>query len=82
MLRERGVESADELAPADKIHNARLKLRDLRKPDVGKAVWSKFNQPKKNTLWYYRQLSSAFGRRLPGQLASELGEIVAALEAD
>lgn len=67
---------------ADKIHNARSILRDLRKPDVGQAVWSKFNQPKKDTLWYYRELASAFGRQLPGQLASELGEIVDALEAD
>src|SRR5947209_5792410 len=31
---------------SDKVHNARSILRDLRKPDVGEQVWSRFSNPK------------------------------------
>jgi (p)ppGpp synthase/HD superfamily hydrolase len=65
---------------ADKIHNARSILRDLRKPDVGAAVWGRFKSSKEDTLWHYRELARAFAEYLPGQLAQELGEIVDALE--
>jgi (p)ppGpp synthase/HD superfamily hydrolase len=63
---------------SDKIHNARSILRDLRK--FGPAVWARFNSPKEETLRYYRELANAFQRRLPGQLADELLEIVIVLE--
>src|SRR5262249_4220269 len=65
---------------SDKVHNARSILRDLRKPDIGSAVWSRFKQPKEDTLWYYRELANAFAQLLPGQLAEELMEIVIVLE--
>jgi (p)ppGpp synthase/HD superfamily hydrolase len=65
---------------ADKVHNARAILRDLRKPDVGEGIWSRFSQPREKTLWYYRKLAAVFCKRLPGQLADELHEIVEALE--
>ena len=32
---------------SDKVHNARSILRDLRKPEIGPAVWERFNKPKK-----------------------------------
>jgi (p)ppGpp synthase/HD superfamily hydrolase len=64
---------------ADKVHNARAILRDLRKPEVGAAVWGRFKASKADTLWHYRELATAFMKRLPGQLADELGEIVDAL---
>jgi (p)ppGpp synthase/HD superfamily hydrolase len=64
---------------ADKVHNARSILRDLRKPEVGEAVWGRFKGSKADTLAHYRQLARAFGEYLPGQLAEELGEIVDAL---
>jgi (p)ppGpp synthase/HD superfamily hydrolase len=67
---------------ADKIHNARSILRDLRKPEVGEAVWSRFKSSKKDTLWHYRALAQAFMQHLPGQLADELGEIVDLLEKE
>jgi hypothetical protein len=54
---------------SDKVHNARSILRDLRKPDIGSAVWGRFKQPKEDTLWYYRELANAFALLLPGQLA-------------
>ena len=66
---------------SDKIHNARSILRDLRKPEVGAKVWERFNKPKSDTLWYYRGLADAFQKFLPGQLASELDEIVLVLES-
>jgi (p)ppGpp synthase/HD superfamily hydrolase len=49
---------------ADKVHNARSILRDLRKWDVGDKIWSRFSQPKERTLWYYRSLADMFRKRL------------------
>jgi (p)ppGpp synthase/HD superfamily hydrolase len=65
---------------SDKTHNARSILRDLRRPEIGSAVWNRFSRPKEDTLWYYRELASAFQKLLPGQLADELMEIVIVLE--
>src|ERR1700687_5942223 len=41
---------------SDKVHNARSILRDLRKPEIGGAIWDRFNNPKRDTLWYYREV--------------------------
>ena len=68
------------IALSDKVHNARSILRDLRKPEVGTAVFSRFNRPREDTLWYYRELANAFQQLSPGQLAEELMEIVIVLE--
>jgi hypothetical protein len=67
---------------ADKVHNARAILRDLRKSDVGEKIWSRFSQPKEQTLWYYCSLAKVFRKQLPGQLSDELREIVKVLEAE
>ena len=67
---------------ADKVHNARAILRDLRKPEVGERIWSRFSQPRDQTLWYYRSLADTFREVLPGQLADELNEIVSVLATD
>jgi GTP pyrophosphokinase len=76
--------SADEdilrVSLADKVHNARAILRDLRKPEVGEKIWTRFSQPKKHTLWYYRSLAEKFCKALPGQLSNELREIVDVLD--
>ena len=66
---------------ADKVHNARAILRDLRKPEIGEKIWTRFSQPKERTLWYYRSLANRFRELLPGQLADEFHEIVQVLEA-
>lgn len=80
------MQKADEdilrVSLADKVHNARSILRDLRKPDVGEKIWSRFSQEKGLTLWYYRSLANIFRKRLPGQLSDELHEIVEVLEAE
>ena len=70
---------------SDKIHNARSILRDLRQPEIGKAVWDRFKNSRKDTLWYYRELAKSFQKRLKDQsakmqLAYELSEIVDVLE--
>jgi (p)ppGpp synthase/HD superfamily hydrolase len=78
------LRTADEdilrVSLADKVHNARAILRDLRKPDIGEKIWVRFSQPRERTLWYYRSLADRFRERLPGQLSNELSEIVAVLE--
>lgn len=66
---------------ADKIHNSRSILRDLRKPEIGSAVWDRFSKPKRDTLWYYEGLAKAFQEHLPGQ-ADELKEIVDVLKQE
>ncbi len=66
---------------SDKVHNARSILRDLRKPEIGETIWDRFNNPKSDTLWYYREAANAFVKYLPGQLATELRDIVDVLEA-
>jgi (p)ppGpp synthase/HD superfamily hydrolase len=67
---------------ADKIHNARSILRDLRTPAIGEGVFDRFSVPRDTTLWYYRSLADIFCARLPGQLSNELSEIIDAIEAD
>jgi (p)ppGpp synthase/HD superfamily hydrolase len=79
------LRTADEdilwVSLADKVHNARTILRDLRKPDIGEKVWARFSVPTKQTLWYYHSLADIFCKRLPSQLANELREIVEVLES-
>jgi (p)ppGpp synthase/HD superfamily hydrolase len=64
---------------ADKVHNARSILRDIRRETNPASVWNRFSQPKEKTIWYYQELAGAFQRLLPGQLADELAEIVQTL---
>jgi len=61
---------------ADKTHNARSILRDLRKSEVGRAIWKRFSHSRDDQLWYYRALAAVFREKLPGQLAEELAELV------
>ena len=65
---------------SDKVHNARSILRDLRKPEIGEAIWNRFSNSKRDTLWYYREIANAFVKNLPGQLSNELCDIVDVLE--
>ena len=59
---------------ADKLHNARAIVADLRV--VGTAVFDRFSGGRDGTLWYYEALAEVFGRRGPRDLAAELGRIV------
>lgn len=79
------------VALADKVHNARTVLRDLRTPGIGAKIWSRFSVPKERTLWYYRSLADTLNHAIHRkhaarlgnlkQLAKELDDIVCLLEA-
>jgi (p)ppGpp synthase/HD superfamily hydrolase len=67
------------VACADKVHNVRSTIADLRVH--GDATWRKFGSSVEQQLWYYRTLSELFVRRLPGPLSAELDRLVAELPA-
>lgn len=64
---------------ADKLHNARSILRDLR-INGENNTWSKFNGGKDGTLWYYRTLVSTFKRFADSYLIDELERVVNRIE--
>jgi GTP pyrophosphokinase len=68
------------VSAADKVHNARSILSDLR--DHGDCVWDRFQTGKLGTLWYYRALADTFARTGPPRLASALNEAMTAIEAE
>jgi (p)ppGpp synthase/HD superfamily hydrolase len=59
---------------ADKLHNARAILNDLR--ICGDELWGRFTGGKKGTIWYYRSLASAFHEKLGNSLSVELERTV------
>ena len=60
---------------ADKVHNARAIVTDLR--EHGDALWRRFNERDPTAqLWYYRWLADVFRVRAPGPLAIELARAV------
>jgi len=63
---------------ADKLHNARAIVTDLR--THGPGMLARFNAPAGGTGWYYRALAEVFGRRLPGPMARELGLVVVEMD--
>lgn len=64
---------------ADKIHNARSLLMELRRN--GPAAFEMFHGGKEGTLWYYRRLVDLFRRRTPGLWAEELASVVEQIES-
>jgi nitroreductase len=67
------------VAAADKLHNARSTLADLRRD--GERVWARFTSGREGQLWFYEGAAAVIERRLPGPLARELAETVADLRA-
>jgi GTP pyrophosphokinase len=63
---------------ADKVYNARVTLRDIRRE--GESIWERFNGGKEGALWYYRQLINEFGKHGSRDLLQELIRIVDQLE--
>ena len=76
------LEDADPKAllvsAADKLHNSRSILADLRKDGV--ETFERFRGKRDGTLWYYRSLVSILSRRLPGSLVDELALVVSEME--
>ncbi len=67
------------VSAADKLHNARSIVKDLR--EVGRAVWARFKGDEDGTLWYYNSLVEIFTKRGEHQmLVDELTRTVAELQ--
>lgn len=59
---------------ADKLHNARAIVADLR--IHGYALWQRFNGGREGSLWYYQALSGRFQQLGPNVMAGELARVV------
>jgi len=69
------------VAAADKLHNARSILADLR--DHGPDMWSRFNAAGDEQAWYYRELVRVLDTRHRDSVVTrELGRVVAELTAE
>lgn len=62
---------------ADKVHNARSILFDLRAS--GSSVWMRFTGGQDGSLWYYEELARFFAAAMAGPLADELSRTTAAM---
>jgi GTP pyrophosphokinase len=74
------------ISAADKLHNLRTILTELRDPAVGTTVFERFRAGRDGTAWYYRSLAAIFRavadeepdegfRRLVGELERAVGEL-------
>ena len=77
--------SARLVSAADKLHNARAIVLDLRV--LGATLWDRFAGGRDGTLWYYRSLVEAMraprtssGGGPPAALLDELGRTVGEME--
>ena len=59
---------------ADKLHNARAILIDLR--CVGEELWERFSADRDSVVWYYGALATEFTRLGAGPMADELERVV------
>lgn len=62
---------------ADKLHNARSMLRDLRQQ--GTSTWDRFTGGRDGSVWFAQESARIIGERLPGAIADELADTVADL---
>lgn len=58
------------VSAADKLHNVRSIIRDLR--EHGDEVWERFQGKREGTLWYYEAVADALSRRYRSPLTREL----------
>lgn len=71
-----GDEAALRVSLADKVHNVRAIVADVR--ESGGDVFARFNGKRDGTLWYYAALVDAF-RGFPNRMVGELERTVAEL---
>lgn len=67
------------VSSADKLHNARAILADLRV--MGDTLFDRFSGGKDGTLWYYRKLVKAFRQAGGTPLVDELDRVVSEIES-
>jgi (p)ppGpp synthase/HD superfamily hydrolase len=60
-LRLHATDDALVVVVADKLHNARSLVDELRRD--GARVWTRFNAGRDEQLWYYRALAEVFSAR-------------------
>ena len=81
---ERNVEAC-LVSAADKLHNARAILHDLRAASDPQSVWGRFKAPRDAQGWYFGRLERALGERLAAhdgrEIAMELGHALDAIAA-
>jgi (p)ppGpp synthase/HD superfamily hydrolase len=70
--------SVQLVSAADKLHNARSILADVRV--VGEELWSRFTGGKEGTLWYYRALAEAYTADEASPVVEELNRVVREIE--
>jgi (p)ppGpp synthase/HD superfamily hydrolase len=74
-------EASLRVANADKLHNARSILADLRLQ--GDTVWERFSAHREDQLWYMGELARLFSTRRAGSvLASELARVFSDLDEE
>jgi (p)ppGpp synthase/HD superfamily hydrolase len=71
-------ESVLLVATADKLHNARSMLADHR--ILGDALWSRFNAPREQQLWYLQSVVELVRGRVPPAMLAELEQVVEQLQ--
>ncbi len=67
------------VSAADKLHNTRSILADLR--SLGDELWDRFTGGKEGTLWYYRALVEAYAGAGVNPIVEELDRVVREIEA-
>jgi (p)ppGpp synthase/HD superfamily hydrolase len=67
------------VSAADKLHNARSILADLR--SLGDDLWDRFTGGKEGTLWPYRALVEAYEAAGANPVVEELDRVVREIEA-
>jgi (p)ppGpp synthase/HD superfamily hydrolase len=78
-VRKSTNESALRVSAADKLHNARATLGDLRETD---GVWPPHNACAHQSLWYYQAISDVITTQLPqSRTGVELARVVTELYA-
>ena len=68
------------VAAADKLHNARSILTDLR--EHGPGIWDRFHAGPDDQRWYYESVLAVLRERHDGVTTRELGRVVEALVAE
>ncbi len=71
-------ESVRLVSAADKLHNARAILADLR--TLGDELWGRFKGGKDGTLWYYREILGVFRAAGTNAIVEELALVVGEIE--
>jgi (p)ppGpp synthase/HD superfamily hydrolase len=74
----RASTSAHRVVLADKLHNARALLRELRAR--GEATWDLFKGGKEGMLWYFHAIHEVLGETNKGYLWEEFGRVIEEIE--